>query len=73
MREVNAGKGAGAEVIRAMGYKEILRLAKSMARMESGLRDERYRTRMIAGTIPNRLRRSGLVVAAAVAVVGLPD
>ena len=76
MREVNAGEGAGAEIIRAMGYNERSRSAKSVARVIQHVRDHTYRIRMSADTSPNRWPRSApvaVVVAAAVAVVGLPD
>lgn len=75
MREVNAGEGAGAEIIRAMGYNEIPRLAKSIARVGLDLGEERYRIHMFAGTIPNRWPHSApvVVVAAVAVVVGHPD
>ena len=74
MREVNAGEGAGAEIIRAMGYNERPRLAKFIAKIKPNLRDGRYRIRMFADTIPNRWPHfAPVVVVVAVAVVGHPD
>ena len=75
MRKMYAGEGAGAEVIRAMGYSERPRSAKFLARMGPDSGGQGYRIRMFADTIPNRWRRSGLVVvaAAAAAVVGHLD
>lgn len=75
MREVNAGEGAGAEIIRAMGYNNKPRLAKSITKPKPNWRDERYRIRMFADTIPNRWPHSApvaVVVAAVAVVVGHP-
>ena len=73
MWEVNAGQGARAKVIRAMGYNERLRLANCIQRRSYRLGDGVYQIRMFAGTIRSRWRRSvAVVVAAADAAVGLP-